>query len=209
MAASLQLDRDFDDTRVAMIVRYGITLAVIEAVFVIIVSVITKSLSGFVEHLLTGIAVFIGAMIVIFFPGTRTRPRTIEGIAGAAGIGLLAAWVFVPIDAFLLQPFHVYTNRWHQIGGWSIWWYIPVWWMVGTFAPWMGAWILSNQANRTGRASVPIAIVTLCITTAVVGSIATLLGFPGAGWHVPTFAVCLLPGLVLANAASALGRRQG
>ena len=78
--------------------------------------------------------------------------RTIEGIAGAAGIGLGAAFVFLLLDVVLLQNIGTYTNRWWQIGG-SNWWYHPIWWMVGTFLPWFGAWILANQAARNGRIS--------------------------------------------------------
>ena len=69
-----------------------------------------RLLGGTVEHALTGIVVFIGAMITIFYPGTLTRPRTIDGIAGAAGIGLGATWVFLLLDAFLLQT----LSRLHQ-----------------------------------------------------------------------------------------------
>ena len=82
-------------------------------------------------------------------PGIWTRALTIEGIAGAAGIGLGAAFVFLLIDVVLLQNIGTYTNRWWQIGG-SNWWYHPIWWMVGTFLPWIGAWILANQAARNG-----------------------------------------------------------
>lgn len=209
MATAVQLESDVDNTELIRVVRAFITLALIEALFVVLVSIVNKTFDGTVDHLLTGVLVFIGAMIVCFYPGTVTRPRTIEGIAGAAGIGLGATWVFLLLDAFLLQPFHVYTNRWHEIGGFSIWWYLPVWWMVGTFMPWMGGWILANQARRAGRSNVPAAIVLLSITAAIVGSVATVLHFPGAGWHVPTFAVAILPGLVLANIVSALGSRRG
>jgi hypothetical protein len=209
MATAVQLESDVDNTELIRIVRAFIKLALIEAVFVVLVSIVNKTFDGTVDHLLTGILVFVGVMIVCFYPGTVTRPRTIEGIAGAAGIGLGATWVFLLLDAFLLQTFHVYTNRWHQIGGFSIWWYLPVWWMVGTFVPWMGGWILANQARRTGRSNVPAAIVLVSIMAAIVGSIATLLHFPGAGWTVPTFAIAILPGLVLSNFFSAFGPRRG
>ena len=92
-------------------------------------------------------------------PGIWTRARTIEGIAGAAGIGLGAAFVFLLVDVVLLQNIGTYTNRWWQIGG-SNWWYHPIWWMVGTFLPWLGAWILANQAERNGRISAPAAFGT-------------------------------------------------
>ena len=209
MATAVRLDGEYDNTQIVLILRGAMTLAVIQALFVVLVSLINKSLDGTVEHALTGVVVFIGAMITIFYPGVLTRPRTIDGIAAAAGIGLGATWVFLLIDAFLLQTVHVYTNRWHQIGGGSIWWYLPVWWMVGTFLSWMGGWILANQANKTGAASVPGAIVLVTITSAICGVAAALTHFPGAGWNVPTFAVAMLPGLALATVVSALGSRRG
>lgn len=209
MASAVQLEGDVDNTDIQRVVRGSITLALIQAAFVVAVSVVNKTFDGTVDHALTGILVFVGAMITIFYPGTLTRPRTIEGIAGAAGIGLGATWFFLLIDAFLLQTFHVYTNRWREIGGGSIWWYLPVWWMVGTYLSWMGGWILANQARKSGTSSVPGAIILVTIASAVCGSIAAVTHFPGAVWNVPTFAVAVLPGLALANIVSALGARRG
>jgi hypothetical protein len=209
MATAIQLEGAADNTELRPIVRALITLALIEALVVVVVSVINKSFYGTIDHVLTGIVVFIGAAITIFYPATITRPRTIEGIAGAAGIGLGATWVFLLIDAFLLQTFHVYTNRWHQIGGGSIWWYLPVWWMVGTYLPWMGGWILAHQARKTGTTSVPSAVILVTITSAICGTIAVVTHFPGAVWNVPTFAVAVLPGLALANVVSGFGSRRG
>jgi hypothetical protein len=206
MTSAVQVDSSFDDTGLARIVRAIFALAFAEAICVVIVSIITHALSGVVEHALTGVAVFLGAMFTSFYPGTVTRPRRIDGIAAAAGIGLGASWVYVGLDAFILQPLGVYTNRWHEIGGGSIWWYLPVWWMVGTFVPWMGAWILANQTNRTGAPSVPAGIVVVSVLAAIIGAIAAALHFPGAGWHVPTFGIALLPALALGAMVTALGR---
>lgn len=209
MATAVQLEGDYDNTELRRVVRGSITLALIQAVVVVIVSIINKSLDGTVDRALSGIFVFIGAMITIFYPGTLTRPRTIEGISGAAGIGLGATWVFLLIDAFLLQNLNVYTSRWREIGGGSIWWYLPVWWMAGTYLSWMGAWILANQAKKSGESSVPGAIILVSIASLICGAIAAVTHFPGAGWNVPTFAVAILPGLALANFVSALGTRRG
>lgn len=208
MASAVQLEGDADNTNLQRVVRGSITLALMQAVFVVLVSVVNKSFDGTIDHALTGVLVFIGTAITVFYPGTLTRPRTIEGIAGAAGIGLGATWVFLLIDAFLLQNFHVYTNRWREIGGGSIWWYLPVWWMVGTYLSWMGGWILANQARKSGTTSVPGAIILVTCTTACCGSIAAVTHFPGAAWTVATFAIAALPGLALANIVSALGARR-
>jgi hypothetical protein len=209
MATAVQVDSRFDQIRIAPIVRAAAILAIVQSLCVVVVSIITRSLSGTIEHALTGIVVYIGAMITIFWPGTRIRPRHIDGISAAAGIGLGATWFFVPIDALILQPLGMYTNRWHEVGGGSIWWYIPVWWMAGTFITWQGSWILAHQAERTGEASVPQAIVLVTVVSAIVGAVAAAVHFPLAGWNVPTFAVAMMPGLVVANAISALGSRRG
>ena len=166
MATAVPLDAETDNTRIALVLRGSITLAVLQAVFVVIVSIITRLLGGTAEHALTGVVVFVGAMVTIFYPGTLTRPRTIDGISSAAGIGLGATWIFLLIDAFVLQSFHIYTNRWYQVGGGSFWWYLPVWWMVGTYLSWMGAWILANQANQAGKISL---LAGVALVTGVVG----------------------------------------
>jgi hypothetical protein len=150
MASAARINSAFDTTDVRRVVRGSIILGFVQAVCVFIVSLVNKNLAGTADHALTGIVVAIGAAITIFWPGMQTRPRTIEGIAGAAGIGLGATWAFLGFDVAILQPLHTYTNRWAEIGGFSNWWYLPVWWMVGTYLSWMGGWILSNQANRSG-----------------------------------------------------------
>ena len=208
MATAVSLDADHDHTEIMLVLRGSITLAVIQAIAVILVSIITRSLNGTVEHALTGIVVFVGAMVTIFYPATLTRPLSIDGIASAAGIGLGATGIFVLIDAFILRSLHVYTDRWWQIGGGSYWWYLPVWWMVGTFLSWMGAWILANQANRTGSTSIPTAIVMVSILAALFGVLANLIHFPLASWTVPTFAIAILPGLALATLVGVLAARR-
>jgi prepilin signal peptidase PulO-like enzyme (type II secretory pathway) len=80
--------------------------------------------------------------------------------------------------------------------------------MVGTFLPWLGAWILANQAERNGRVSVPAAFGTAVGFAVVVAVIAVLVGFPGAHWNVTTFGVAFLPGLALATVLSGLGTRR-
>ena len=125
------------------------------------------------------------------------------------GIGLGATVVFLVLDVALLQPLGAYTNRWHEVGGGSNWWYHPVFWMVGAFLPWMGAWILANQAARSGAPSLPGAVVLGLVTTAVAAVAVVLVGFPGAGWNVPTFGVAALAGLPLAVLVSARGAARG
>ena len=208
MSTAAELHRDYDLTNVPAIVRGATILGLLEAAVVLLFSVVNRLLDGPVETILLAIILAAGIAAVTLLPGLWTRARTIEGIAGAAGIGLGAAFVFLLVDVVLLQNIGTYTNRWWQIGG-SNWWYHPVWWMVGTLMPWLGAWILANQLERNGRVSAVAALGTAFLFAAVAAVVAVLVRFPGAGWNLPTFGVAFLPGLALATAFSLLGSRRG
>jgi hypothetical protein len=208
MNSVAELHGDHDVTDVPSIVRGSVLLGLFESVVVLLFSLATRFLAGPIESVVVAILLLLALAPVMLLPGIWTRARTIEGIAGAAGIGLGAAFVFLMVDIVLLQHIGTYTNRWWEIGG-SNWWYHPVWWMVGTFLPWLGAWILANQAERNGRISAPAAFGTAVGFALLAGVVANLIGFPGAKWNVATFGVAFLPGLALATLLSALGTRRG
>jgi len=207
MASAAELQRDYDVTDVPSIVRGAVLLGLFEAVVVLLFSLATRLLSGPLETVVLVILLVVSLAPVTLLPGIWTRARSIEGIAGAAGIGLGATFMFLLVDVVLLQNIGTYTNRWWEIGR-SNWWYHPIWWMAGTFLPWLGAWILANQAERNGRVSVPAAFGTAVGFAVVVAVIAVLVGFPGAHWNVTTFGVAFLPGLALATVLSGLGTRR-
>jgi hypothetical protein len=209
MAGVVELSSDYDRTDVSHIVRRSIQLGILEAVFVLLASFITRSLDGIAETIPLAIVVLFGLALVSGLPGVWTRPRTIEGIAGAAGIGLGATFVFLLVDVALLQPIGTYTNRWREIGGGSNWWYHPVWWMVGTYLPWMGGWILANQSNQGRLPSILAMMAGALAFTAICGIAAILIHFPGARWSLPTFGIAFLPGLALATLFSGMQRRAG
>ena len=206
MTSTADLRREYDTTAVPWIVLGSVKLGLLETILVLLFSLASRFLVGIIETVVCGILVLIGLAAVTMLPGFWTRARTIEGIAGAAGIGLGAAGVFLLLDVTLLQNIGTYNNRWYEIGGGSNWWYHPVWWMVGTFLPWMGAWLLANQAARKGRPAVAIGLLTAFLLALLTGAVAILLGFPGARWTLGTFAVAFLPGLVLATMISAIGK---
>lgn len=208
MSTAAELHRDYDLTNVPAIVRGATILGLLEAAVVLLFSVVNRLLDGPLETILLALILAAGIAAVTLLPGLWTRARTIEGIAGAAGIGLGAAFVFLLVDVVLLQNIGTYTNRWWQIGG-SNWWYHPVWWMAGTLMPWLGAWILANQMERNGRVSAVAALGTALLFAVVVAVVAVLIHFPGGGWNLPTFGVAFLPGLALATAFSLLGSRRG
>jgi len=145
MSSAVELERDIDRTDVPYVVRGAVKIGLITAIAVLLYSLVSRFTNGVVESALKVFIIAAGTWLVTFLPGQWTRARTIEGIAGAAGIGLAGTVVYLLIDVTLLQNIGTYTNRWRAIGGGSNWWYHPVWWMVGTFLPWMGAFMIANQ----------------------------------------------------------------
>jgi hypothetical protein len=208
MTSTAEVKGEYDATAVPSIVLGSIKLGLIEAVLVLLFSLASRFLGGMLETIVCAVILLVGLAAVTMLPGLWTRPRTIEGIAGAAGIGLGAAGVFLLVDVILLQNIGTYTSRWYDVGGGSNWWYHPVWWMAGTFLPWMGAWILANQTARQDRPSAVTGFLIAVVLSVGTAVLAVLLGFPGARWTLATFAVAFLPGLGLATAVSAIGARR-
>jgi len=208
MATAVELQGDVDRTDIPFIVRSSVQLGLLESAFVVLMSLASRFLSGPVETILLAVLLVIGLALVSGLPGLWTRARTIEGIAGAAGIGLGAAAAYLLVDVALLQPIGIYTNRWRELGGGSNWWYHPVWWMVGTFLPWLGAWMQANQLVKSGSASPLAAFATALVLAIVCAIVAVLVHFPRAGWNLGTFGVAFLPGLALATLFSGLGARR-
>jgi hypothetical protein len=208
MASTAELKAEYDLTRIPMIVQGAVKLGLLESILVLLFSLASRFLAGVPEAIVEAVILLVGLAAVSMLPGLWTRPRTIEGIAGAAGIGLAASAVFLLVDVALLQNIGTYSHRWHDIGGGSNWWYHPVWWMVGTFLPWMGAWILASQTVKDGRPSPLIGFLTAVGAAVVCAAAAVLLGFPGARWTLATFGVAFLPGLALATALSAMRKRH-
>jgi hypothetical protein len=209
MSSAVRAASGTDLTDLPYVLRSAVTLGVITAAVVVAMSFITRYLAGGAEFGLGAVVLVAGLAAVTFMPGNWTRPRTIEGIAGAAGLGLAATVVFLVIDVSLLQPAGMYTNRWREIGGGSNWWYHPVWWMVGTYLPWMGAQIMASQARAGGAVSIAKGMITALVLTVVCWVLAVLVHFPGAGWNLGTFGVAFLPGVTLTAVLGAVtGRRS-
>ena len=209
MHSAMELHADHDLTDVPAIVRGAVKLGLLESVIVLLVSLASRLLmNGGLQILLIGLIVLVGLAAVILLPGLWTRPRTIEGIAGAAGIGLGAAIVFLLVDVTLLQNIGTYGHRWWDLGGGANWWYHPIWWMVGTFLPWMGAWILANQLAKGAPVSPVSAFALVAGCSVVLAVVAVVAHFPGASWGVATLGVAFLPGVALAAVISGLGAKR-
>jgi hypothetical protein len=208
MTSAVNAESGFDQTALPGVLRQGTLLGVFQSACVLAFSVVYRFMEGPLELVLAAVVVLAGLVATTAMPGLWTRARTIEGIAGAAGIGLWAAVIFLIIDVAALQPLGTYTNRWHEIGGGSNWWYHPVWWMVGSFLPWMGALIIANTAAKGGTPSIAGIMLPALGLTLLTGILAVVTGFPGAAWGLGTFAVAFLPGLTIAAALSAVGVRR-
>ena len=207
MSSAVGAQAGFDQTSAAFLARSSIRLGILESVIVVLFSFVARFLEGAPGLALESLLLVAGLAAVTTLPGLWTRARTIEGIAGAATIGFGATVVFMLLDGALFQRMGLYTHRWLAIGGGSYWWYIPVWWMAGTFIPWMGAWLLANQSGK-GGVSVPGLLTSTFAAGFVVAVAAIVAGFPGAAWGIGTFGVAYLPGLALAVGISVLRARR-
>jgi len=196
---------DADHTELRHLLRGAAQLGALQAILVAAFSLVSRVLDGTAWIVGGGVIVAIGVSATIVLPGLWTKARSIEGVAGAAGIGLAATAVFLIIDVAVLQPAGMYNNRWLEIGGGSNWWYHPVWWMVGTFLPWLGAWALANQAAKSGQPN-PVAVAggTLGLALVIMAA-ASGVHFPGAAFGLGTFSVSVLPALALMVVVTKLG----
>jgi hypothetical protein len=131
--------------------RLGITIG---AAVIIYLLVSRRVPDGIVQALLEMIVVIAAAVAATFLPAQWTTARGTEGIAAAAAVGLWGTIVFMAIDVIVLRPFKAYPWTWDAIGGGSTWWYLPIWWMLGTFVAWLGGLVTAGRARRGGNTSV-------------------------------------------------------
>jgi len=110
--------------------------------------------AGIAQALLQTLVVLAGAVMATFLPAHWTTARSTEGIAGAAAVGLWGTIVFMAIDIILLRPLKAYPWTWDAVGGGSTWWYLPIWWMLGTFVAWLGGLVTAARARRGGSTAI-------------------------------------------------------
>jgi len=125
--------------------------AAIAAAVVVFLLVAWLLPAGVLTSLLLMLIVLAGGTLAAFLPGSFATSRTVQGIASAAAIGLWGTIVFMAIDIILLRPFKAFPWTWDAVGGGSTWWYLPIWWMLGTFLAWMGAIVTAGRAVRAGN----------------------------------------------------------
>lgn len=143
-AAPVSTDRA--DFRSVMIggTKIGIAIGVGVVLFLVVSRFVP---AGLARQVAQTVVVLAAGAAASFLPGIWVTPRTGDGVAGAAAIGLWGTVVFSAFDIILLRPFHAYPWTWDAVGGNSTWWYLPLWWMLGTFVAWMGGIIAARMAD--------------------------------------------------------------
>ena len=155
----------------------GTIVGAVTAAAVVLFLLVSRLLpTGIVTSFLLMLIVLAGGIAAAFLPGFFAGSRSVQGVASAAAIGLWGTIVFMAIDIILLRPFNAFPWTWDAIAGGSTWWYLPIWWMLGTFLAWMGAMVTAGRAARGGDT----AIRSLAIP-AVVGGLGVGLGLGLAG----------------------------
>ena len=136
------------------IIGSGTKLGAAAAIAVIAYLAVSRLVpAGTLQALLQTAVVLAAAVAAAFLPAQWTTARGTQGIAGAAAVGLWGTIVFMAIDIIVLRPLKAYPWTWDAVGGGSSWWYLPIWWMLGTFVAWMGGMLTAGRAARSGDAS--------------------------------------------------------
>jgi hypothetical protein len=205
MTSAVHVQSAYDQTNLTHVLRRAALLGLFQAGLVLAFSLASRFLDGLPELVIRSVIVLAGVAATTLLPGLWTRARSVEGIAGAAGIGLGATVVFTLLDSVLLQWIGTYTNRWLEIGGGSNWWYLPVWWMAGTYLSWMGAFALANQTVKRGAPAPGVVLGLSLVLTAICGALGVVLGVPHASLGLGTFSVAFLPAIALSVVVTGMG----
>jgi len=156
---------DRSDFRTVMV--GGTQIGVLTAAAVVVFLIVSRQVAaGMSQRALEALIVLATGTAVSFLPARLTQARHVEGIAGAAAVGLWGTVVFTAFDIAVLRPFQAYPWTWDAIGGGSTWWYLPIWWMLGTFLAWTGGIVSAARAARGETSLVRAA------TPALVGAVA-------------------------------------
>src|SRR5438270_1382229 len=158
---------DRSDFRTVMV--GGTQIGVLTAVAVVAFLIVSRQVpAGMLQRALEALVVLAAGTAVSFLPALLTQARHVEGIPGPAAIGLWGSVVFTAIDIAVLRPFQAYPWTWDAIGGGSTWWYLPIWWMLGTFLAWTGGIVTAAGGEATlGRRSLPALAATIVVALIV------------------------------------------
>jgi hypothetical protein len=187
-------------------VKVGVATAVAVVAFVAASRLVP--VAGGLRAAVEAVIVLAAGVAIAFLPGQWTAARSTEGIAAAAALGLVGTVVFSAIDIVLLRPFKAYPWTWDAIGGGSTWWYLPIWWMLGTFVAWMGGIMTAAGGGGSGsaatgdatlaRRALPAVAATIIVTT-VAQLAGTPVAFPVAAGAAFTLVLAALALVALAR----------
>jgi len=168
---------DRSDFRTVMIA--GAKIGALIGLAVVGFLVVTRALGpGAARAAAQTLVVLAAAAAAAFLPAFWAAPRTTEGVAGSAAIGLWGTIVFSVIDIALFRPLRAYPWTWDAVGGGSTWWYLPMWWMLGTYLAWLGGLLWAQRQTRgggevsIGRIALPV--VAGAVALAAVATLARL-----------------------------------
>ncbi len=165
---------DRSDFRTVMIA--GAKTGALIGLAVVVFLVVTRALGpGAARAAAQTLVVLAATTAAAFLPAFWAVPRTTEGVAGSAAIGLWGTIVFSVIDIALFRPLRAYPWTWDAVGGGSTWWYLPMWWMLGTYLAWLGG-LLWAQRHTRGGGDVSIGRIALPVVAGAVAlaAVATL-----------------------------------
>jgi len=175
MSTSAVATTDRSDFRNVLV--SGTKVGVVTGVAVVAYLVLTRFLpSGITRDAILSLLVLATGVLVSLLPGQWAAARNAEGVAGAAAIGLWGSIAFMAIDIILLRPFKAYPWTWDAIGAGSSWWYLSIWWMLGTFLAWMGGMLTAGRHARgpTTLAGMALPVVIGAVALTAVGKLAGL-----------------------------------
>jgi hypothetical protein len=202
-ATAVPAGSDRSDFRTIML--SGTKLGLITAVAVVAFLAVSRQVTALVpQRILETLIVLAAGSAVSFLPAQWAVARRTEGIAAAAAIGLWGTVIFMAFDIIVLRPLKAYPWTWDAVGGGSTWWYLPIWWMLGTFVAWMGGILMASQATR-GEGSLARLVLPVIVGTVVLAAVARVAGLAaplpveaGAGF---TITLAVLAAVALARKA--------
>ncbi len=190
---------DRSDLRTVLTGGTRVGLGIAAAVVLYLLSAKDLPAAGGVRAGVETLLVLAAGTAAAFLPGTWCVARNVEGIAGAAATGLWGTIVFSIVDIALLRPLQVYPWTWDAVGGGTTWWYLPMWWILGTFLAWMGGTRIALRAARRRDAGVVRSAGPVLIGAIVVAALARVTGVAmllpvaaGAGFALTLLALVLL-----------------
>jgi len=153
----------------------GTVVGLVTAAAVIAFLVVSRLLpAGIVPALLGTLIVLAAGVSAAFLPAFFATSRTTQGIASAAAIGLWGTIVFMAVDIVVLRPVHAFPWTWDAVAGGSTWWYLPIWWMLGTFLAWMGGIVTAARARRGAEISIRALALPVVVGAAAIALILSL-----------------------------------